>query len=157
MARSTKLVTATYILSYVGVKAPALVTTRTIARAVKDHPARVRQIVAALVRKNLLMSVRGARGGVRLARDPEHITLGDICDAVEDQPLLAVSLKNPFSAFGGKCQVHPTFTRLYAEFEWKMREDLRRHRLRDMYTLPVDRPAPGDRPAKRAARPRRRS
>lgn len=150
MARSTKLVTATYILSYVGVKAPALVTTRAIARAVKDHPARVRQLVATLVRRNVLMSVRGARGGVRLARPPEHITLRDICDAVEDRPLLAVSLKNPFSAFAGKCQVHPTFTQLYADFEWKMREDLRLHRLRDMYTLP------GDRPASRAGRRRRR-
>jgi Rrf2 family protein len=142
MSRSTRLVTATYILSYVAVKAPALVTTSAIATAVKDHPARVRQLVAALVRKGLLVSVRGASGGVRLARDPEDITLGDICEAVEDQPLLAVSLKDPFAAWAGRCHVHPTFTRLYAEFEWKMREDLRRHRLRDMYTPPDQAPAP---------------
>jgi Rrf2 family protein len=142
MSRSTRLVTATYILSYVAVKAPALVTTSAIAAAVKDHPARVRQLVAVLVRKRLLSSVRGASGGVRLARDPEDITLGDICDAVEDQPLLAVSLKDPFAAWAGRCHVHPTFTRLYAEFEWKMREDLRRHRLRDMYTPPDQPPAP---------------
>ncbi|SRR6266545_5594630 len=150
MGRSTKLVTATYILSYVAVKAPALVTTSAIARAVKDHPARVRQLVATLVRKNLLMSVRGANGGVRLARAPEDITLRDICDAVEDQPLLAVSLKNPFAAWAGRCQVHPTFTKLYADFEWKMREDLRSHRLREMYT-----PPDGAR-ASRAGRSRRR-
>ena len=136
MARSTKLVTATYILSYVAVKAPALVTTSAIARAVKDHPARVRQVVSMLVKKNLLMSIRGANGGVRLGREPEDITLRDICDAVEDQPLLAVSLKDPFSQWAGRCKVHPTFTRIYADFEWKMREDLRRYRLRDMYTPP---------------------
>jgi Rrf2 family protein len=142
MGRSTKLVTATYILSYVAVKTPGLVTTSAIAAAVKDHPARVRQLVAALVRKGLLSSVRGANGGVQLARAPEDITLGDICDAVEDQPLLAVSLKDPFAAWAGRCHVHPTFTKLYADFEWKMREDLRRHRLRDMYTPPDAAPAP---------------
>jgi Rrf2 family protein len=152
MGRSTKLVTATYILSYVAVKAPALVTTSAIARAVKDHPARVRQLVAALVRKNLLLSVRGPRGGVRLGRDPEDISLGDICDAVEDQPLLAVSLKDPFAAWAGRCHVHPTFTRLYAEFEWRIREGLRHHRLRDMYTAPAE-PAPW---RGGGARPRRR-
>ena len=47
MPASTKLATATYILSYVAVKAPALVTTATIAKAVKEHPARIRQLDAA--------------------------------------------------------------------------------------------------------------
>ena len=147
MARSTKLVAATYILSYVAVKAPGLVTTSAIAAAVRDHPARVRQLVAALVRKGLLTSVRGASGGVQLGRAPEDITLGDVCDAVEDQPLLAVSLKNPFAAWAGRCHVHPTFTKLYADFEWKMREELRRHRLRDMYTPPHGPSAPRSRRA----------
>ena len=134
MPASTKLATATYILSYVAVKAPALVTTATIAKAVKEHPARIRQIVAALVRAKLLRSVRGARGGVTLGRPAETISLRDICEAVEDQGLLTLTLKDPFSAWADKCHVHPTLSKLYRDFEERMLVSLSDYRLSQMFT-----------------------
>lgn len=134
MPASTKLASATYILSYVAVKAPGLVTTATIAKAVKEHPARVRQIVAALVRARLLRSVRGARGGVTLGRPAETISLRDIHEAVEDQGLLTLTLKDPFSAWAGKCHVHPTLTKLYRDFEERMLVSLSDYRLSQMFT-----------------------
>lgn len=134
MNRSTRLITATYIMSYVAVKAPDSVTTAQIAKAVKDHPARVRQIVAALVKGKLLASTRGAHGGVRLTRTAESITLRHIYEAVEDRPLLAVSVKEPFPA--RFCHVHPTFTKLYKSLEEQMRAELEDVWLRDMYTKP---------------------
>jgi Rrf2 family protein len=134
MPASSKLATATYILSYVAVKAPTLVTTATIAKVVKEHPTRVRQLVAALARARLLRSVRGARGGVTLGRPAETISLRDIYEAVEDQSLLTLTLKDPFSAWADRCHVHPTLTKLYRDFEERMLVQLSDYRLSQMFT-----------------------
>lgn len=59
-------------------KPNGMVSTRSIADqtgTTKDHAA---QIVAMLVRNGYLASERGRAGGLRLAVDPEHITLGDV-------------------------------------------------------------------------------
>jgi Rrf2 family protein len=134
MPASSKLATATYILSYVAVKGPTLVTTATIAKVVKEHPTRVRQLVAALARARLLRSVRGARGGVTLGRPAETISLRDIYEAVGDQSLLTLTLKDPFSAWADRCHVHPTLTKLYRDFEERMLVQLSDYRLSQMFT-----------------------
>ena len=129
MSRSTKLVSASYILSYVVAKAPNQVTTEEIGRAVKDHPARVRQIVAALVKANFLTSVRGASGGVTLARPASQINLRQVFEAVEDQPILALSLRESFDGWGAKCLVHAVMGTLYSDLESQLLERLGKVRL----------------------------
>ncbi len=52
-------------------------------------PAQAGKIVQQLVRANIVRSTRGARGGVRLARAPEQVTLKEVIGAVEGP--LAVS------------------------------------------------------------------
>ena len=117
MSRSTKLATAAYILTYVACKAPTQVTTDTIAEAVDDHPARVRQIVAALVKGGVLKSVRGANGGVVLTRPPEEINLRHVFEVVEDQPIISLALKDGYKGWGTKCRVRPVVEQLYKEIE----------------------------------------
>lgn len=59
-------------------KPNSMVSTRFIAEqtgTTKDHAA---QVVAMLVRNGFIASERGRAGGLRLAVDPEHITLGDV-------------------------------------------------------------------------------
>ena len=41
------------------------------------------KILQALQQHGLVQSVRGARGGYRLARAPEHITIGEVVAALE--------------------------------------------------------------------------
>jgi DNA-binding IscR family transcriptional regulator len=89
MSKSTRLLTATYILSYVAANAPEVVTTERIAEQVDEHPTRVRQIVAALVKAGLLSASRGAAGGVSLRRAASEISLRDVQEAVQDSSLLA--------------------------------------------------------------------
>jgi Rrf2 family protein len=129
MSRSTKLAGASYILSYIAAKAPDQVTTDQIARAVKDHPARVRQIVAALVKANFLTSVRGASGGVTLARPASQINLKQVFEAVEDQPILALSLRESFDGWGTKCRVQPVISALYSDLEAQLLDRLGKVRL----------------------------
>jgi DNA-binding IscR family transcriptional regulator len=120
-------------MSYVAARAPLQLTTDTIAEAVRDHPARVRQLVAALVKADLLRSLRGAGGGIVLARPPESITLKDVYSAVDDQPLLSLGLRASFSGWDGICSVSPVLAGLYEEMEQNLVGRLAEVRLTALY------------------------
>lgn len=64
-----------------------LTTPRQLADALGESPTYTAKVVSQLVRRGILESRRGARGGVRLARPPQHITLLDVLEAVQG-PLL---------------------------------------------------------------------
>jgi Rrf2 family protein len=124
MSRSTKLSSAAFIMSFVACKAPRQVTTDQIAEALQDHPARVRQLVANLVKAELLSSLRGAAGGVILGKPPESISLRDIFVAVEEQPVLVMGLKEDPAGWGKRCLVHPILSKLFDEMEQGLLERL---------------------------------
>ena len=63
---------------------PALVHTATgIAAAVGVAPPTVSKLLKLLSRGGLLVSLRGSRGGYRLSRRPESITVAEVVEAVE--------------------------------------------------------------------------
>jgi Rrf2 family protein len=121
MSRSTRLASAAAILAYVAAEGGGPLTTDAIAEAVADHPARVRQLVAALVKAGLLNSARGAGGGVALARAASAITLADLHAAVEEQPMLSLGLRETVGTDEGVLRAR--LAALYAEME---AESLRR-------------------------------
>lgn len=133
MSKSTRLLTATYILSYVAANAPEVVTTERIAEQVDEHPTRVRQIVADLVKAGLLAASRGAAGGVSLKKPATEITLQAIQEAVQDASLLALHLFEPKSEWAGKSRVHLVFENLRDELEKRIREYLDEHTLDQTY------------------------
>lgn len=59
-----------------------------IAESASTNPARVRRVLAPLVRAGMVAGREGGGGGYRLARTPDAITLGDIFAAVEEGRLL---------------------------------------------------------------------
>src|SRR5512134_2828908 len=134
MSKSTRLLTATYILSYVAANAPEVVTTERIAEQVDEHPTRVRQIVAALVKRGLLAASRGAAGGVSLMKPATEISLRDVQEAVQDSSLLAFALFEPKSEWAGKSRVHLVFENLRAELESRIQGYLAEHTLDQTYT-----------------------
>lgn len=133
MSKSTRLLTATYILSYVAANAPEVVTTERIAEQVDEHPTRVRQIVAALVKAGLLTASRGAAGGVALKRPAAEISLRDVQEAVQDGSLLAFHLFEPKSEWAGKSRVHLVFENLRGELEARIQGYLAEHTLDQTY------------------------
>ncbi|SFI31436.1 Rrf2 family protein [Pseudomonas guineae] len=124
MSQSTRLITASYILSFVAANAPQKLRTETIAKWVKTHPTRVRNLVALMVKANILKSYRGARGGLTLARPPHEITLSEVYDAVQESSLIAEKIDNPFSGMEDHCKVHSVFLNLFALMENNIRQDL---------------------------------
>ncbi|ROL65589.1 Rrf2 family transcriptional regulator [Pseudomonas protegens] len=124
MSQSTRLITASYILSFVAANAPQKLRSDTIAKWVKIHPTRVRNLVSLMVKADILTSWRGPRGGLTLARPAAQITLRDVYDAVQESSLIAEKIDNPFSGMEEHCKVFEVFTRLFSLLESNMRLDL---------------------------------
>jgi Rrf2 family protein len=124
MSQSTRLITACDILSFVAAYAPQKLRTETIAKWVKTHPTRVRNLVSQMVKADILKSYRGAKGGLTLARPANEITLREVYDAVQESSLIAEKIDNPFSGMEDHCKVFEVFTRLFAMLENNMRLDL---------------------------------
>ncbi|MBU9661523.1 Rrf2 family transcriptional regulator [Burkholderia multivorans] len=146
--KSTKFVTACYIMSFVGAHQPQMLSTATVAKWVDTHAARARQIVSLLVKAGLLESARGGSGGILLKRSADQITLLDIYDAVGDTESLYFSVENPFSAWADHCSVHDVLSGLRAELEEQARAALAKIKLSDVFV-------PWDEDAMRKARSKR--
>ena len=63
----------------------------------------ISRLIIALRRAGLVVSVRGAKGGYRLGRDPESITLLDVVEAMEGRISLVSCVQKP-----GLCAKVPT-------------------------------------------------
>ncbi len=88
MKYPTKLSDAVHILAFLALHPGANLTSEKIAESVQTNPAYIRQLMSALRKGGLLISVKG-HPRPALAREPEAITLLDAYRAVEgDKPIL---------------------------------------------------------------------
>ena len=66
------------------VKYDEVVSTLQIAESTSTSEAYLEQLMAILKRAGLIVSIRGAGGGYKLARSPYDISVGEILRALED-------------------------------------------------------------------------
>lgn len=93
-ARSTRFPVALHImcmLAYVETLADRVyVSSGRMAVSTRKNEAAVRQIVGMLAKAGLVNSSSGSKGGARLAKDAQRITLLDIYRAVENQKIFGI-------------------------------------------------------------------
>ena len=71
------------------------------------------KVVQALVRAGYVRTLRGAHGGIQLARDPEAITLRQVIEAVEGPIFLNRCLSHPGEcSLERACAAHPVWQRI---------------------------------------------
>lgn len=88
MKYPTKLSDAVHILAFIALHPNCDLTSEKIAESIQTNPGYVRQLMSALRRGGLLLSVKG-HPRPSLAKTPCQITLLDVYQAVEgDKPLL---------------------------------------------------------------------
>jgi len=74
---------------------PVLSSTQ-LARSLNTNPSLVRKLMVPLVQDALVTSIKGRRGGVRLGRSADQITLGEIYrSSIGDKPLWAPRPEGP--------------------------------------------------------------
>ena len=88
MKYPTKLSDAIHVLAFLSLHPGAALTSDRIAESVKTNPAYIRQLMSALRKAGLLVSVKG-HPRPALAREPDDISLLDVYRAIEgNNPIL---------------------------------------------------------------------
>ncbi len=80
------------VLMYLGSCPDRLVTIDEIARSYAISENHLMKVVQGLARKGFVTTVRGRKGGMRLARAPNRISVGDVVRATEEDFALAECL-----------------------------------------------------------------
>ena len=106
MKYTTRLSDAVHILAFIALYPDCDLTSNKLAESVQTNPAYVRQLMSALRKGGLLVSVKG-HPRPALAREPEKITLLDAYRAVEgNKPLLHQDIHtNPACGVGVNIQL----------------------------------------------------
>ena len=106
MKYPTRLSDAVQILTFIALNPDCDLTSNKLAESVQTNPAYVRQLMSALRKGGLLVSVKG-HPRPALAREPEKITLLDAYRAVEgNKPLLHQDIHtNPACGVGVNIQL----------------------------------------------------
>ena len=81
------------------------------------------KILQKLVKGGVVKSFRGAKGGFRLDRRPEDITLLDVIEAIEGTVAMnACALDKKRCSLSGRCSVHPVWIDVRKEVEAILRK-----------------------------------
>ncbi len=86
---------------------------KAITKATKTSPVFMTKIFQTLGGANLVVSSRGASGGLRLSRKPEHITLREIVEAIEGPVVMNLCVLDDKSCgFSKTCSAHTAWTKI---------------------------------------------
>lgn len=91
------------VLIHVGAKDGQLSTIDEIAEGYGISRNHLMKVVARLAQLGFLSTVRGKKGGMRLATNPATIRIGSVVRATEED----LSLVDCFQAGGGNCRIEP--------------------------------------------------
>ena len=140
MKYPSRLSDAVHILAFIALHPDCGLTSDKLAESIQTNPAYVRQLMSALRKGGLLISVKG-HPRPSLAREPEQITLLDAYQAVEgDKPLLHQDIHtNPACGVGVNIQLvlRDFYLEIQKTAENKMREITLKDVL-DQYHIKLD-------------------
>lgn len=81
------------------------------------------KILQKLVKRNIVTSIRGVKGGFQLAKAPGNISLIDVIEAVSGPVSLNVCVIDRKNCErSGHCSVHPIWVDLQEDFEGKLKK-----------------------------------
>src|SRR5882762_5218880 len=126
MAANSRLTIAVHVLVWMALvhgRGRDLVTSEQAADSVNTNPVVIRRSLGDLRRAGLVEVRHGAGAGWRLARAPEQITLLDVYDAVEREPLFAMHRTEPNLDCPVGRGIRPALGQVYGEIGQSMRRE----------------------------------
>lgn len=108
-----------------------LMTSDQVAASVNTNPVIIRRSLGDLHRAGLVDVRRGAGAGWSLAREPDSITLLDVYQAVEREPLLAMHHTEPNRECPVGRGIRPALGQVYSETDQVLRRELARTSIAD--------------------------
>ncbi|WP_430782836.1 Rrf2 family transcriptional regulator [Actinoplanes sp. G11-F43] len=118
MAANSRVTIAAHALAWLELarrRGRPTLTSGEVAASVGTHPVIVRRSLGDLRRAGLVVARRGTGAGFALARPAEAITLLDVFDAVEAEPLLGLHAAEPDQRCPVGAGIRPVLTGVYDE------------------------------------------
>ncbi len=115
MLRISKLTDyGTLVMTHMANEPTRVMSATELASALGLGLATVSKVLKALGRAALVISQRGTRGGYRLSRPPEEISIADIIDALEEQPfgLTECSASIGVCSLENSCRIRDSWLRI---------------------------------------------
>jgi Rrf2 family protein len=109
-----------------------LMTSDQVAASVNTNPVIIRRSLGDLHRAGLVDVRRGAGAGWSLAREPDKITLLDVYQAVEPEPLFAMHRTEPNLECPVGRGIRPALGHVYSEIDQALRRELARTSIADV-------------------------
>jgi Rrf2 family protein len=135
MAANSRLTIAIHVLTWMTLaqrRGQDLLTSDQVAASVNTNPVIIRRSLGDLRRAGLVEVRHGAGAGWSLARTPEEISLLDVYDAVEQQPLFGMHHTEPNLECPVGRGIRPALDHVYGGVERNLRRELRRTSIADM-------------------------
>jgi Rrf2 family protein len=135
MSANSRLTIAVHALTWLALaqrRGQDVLTSDQVAASINTNPVVVRRSLGDLRRAGLVQVRHGASAGWTLARAPEQISLLDVHQAVEPEPLFAMHRNEPNLECPVGRSIRPTLWHIYAEVEDAVRRQLRRTSIADV-------------------------
>jgi Rrf2 family protein len=135
MSANSRLTIAVHVLVWMALareRGVAWMTSDQVAASVNTNPVIIRRSLGDLRRATLVEVRRGAAAGWSLAREPREITLLDVYDAVEHEPMFAMHRTKPNLECPVGHGIRPALGQVYHEIDQALRRELTRTSVADM-------------------------
>jgi len=95
-----------------------------IAKAMHIPKTFLAKILQRLVRNGIVESIRGMKGGFRLAKKPAEISLLDIMEAIQGCAVINVcAIDDKLCKMSSTCAVHPIWVEIRREVEGRLKQE----------------------------------
>jgi Rrf2 family protein len=135
MAANSRLTIAVHALAWLALaqrRGRDLLTSEQVAESVHTNPVIIRRSLGDLRRAGLVTVRHGAGAGWSLARPPEQITLLDVYEAVEQEPLFGMHRSEPNLECPVGRGIRPALGEVYGSLEQSLRQELARTSVADV-------------------------
>jgi Rrf2 family protein len=135
VAANSRLTIAVHALAWLALaqrRGKEFLTSDQVAASVNTNPVVIRRSLGDLRRVGLVEVRHGAGAGWSLARAPDEITLLDVYEAVEQEPLFALHRTEPNLECPVGRGIRPALGGTYARVEQTLRAELRRTSIADV-------------------------
>lgn len=108
MTANTRFAVSVHMLAYLAFRKEGAVPSAEIASSVDTNPVVIRRLLAVFVKSGLVIAHKGAAGGFTLAKSAGQISLRDIYQAIEPDPMHGMNRFAP----NPKCPVGARIARI---------------------------------------------
>jgi len=135
VSANSRLTIAAHVLAWMALareRGLVWMTSDQVAASVNTNPVIIRRSLGDLRRAALVEVRRGAGAGWSLVREPREITLLDVYDAVEHEPLFAMHRAEPNLECPVGHGIRPVLGQVYTEIDLTLRRELARTSIADV-------------------------